>query len=516
MECSHIIDAYTNSKFLYRGVNRYRLTYSCGRCAGCISRQRTDWRVRSYYESLDCLRKPSSFILFDTLTYADDYIPHYSDIFPDMHIPGILDSYCFSRYDVQCFFKRLRISLVRAGYKYTSGQLRYILTSEYGSSEQTRGFKNTHRPHYHILFFVSFPISPVEFSRFVSRCWSYGKTDGVRPFESCDECPLKCYCRGNCLYQSPDYVINERLVNSNTSANLVKCVNYVTKYVSKDMYMTSQLENKAELLFRYLNPDYKDDILVYRRYRHFMSHVLPFHLQSQGFGLSLLSDDGARQMAIDSNSVVIPTGEKDIFRQVALPRYYQRKLFYNYEKVDGRVRWFLNDFGIETKVNQLDDKLARWKSDYRAYDSGISDSTLHDLALYANVYCGTLSDYQSLLLPYKEYYRKMLLPHSSDEQPLYINKATLRDRLTCGRFLSTRYSITSDGEVIYHGKQLHCEFLPYDGYVVVDDRCCVYWHGFDLMLSNYRRYKRDVGIYKDVAAYNRDKHLDYCKQIGLV
>ena len=147
MSCSNSIQGYTSARFLYRGPSVFRQVYTCGRCESCIRKQRTDWRVRSYYESLSTLRKRGAFVLFDTLTYSDVNIKRYCDIFPDMPIPALFNKFCFSRDDVQRFFKRLRVNLSRAGYRFKPEQLRYILTSEYGSSEKTRGFVNTHRPH---------------------------------------------------------------------------------------------------------------------------------------------------------------------------------------------------------------------------------------------------------------------------------------------------------------------------------------------------------------------------------
>ena len=516
MSCSHLINTYTNSKFLYRGVSRFRQTFTCGKCASCISKQRTDWRVRTYYECVDCLRDASNFVLFDTLTYCDDYIKKYSDIFPEMNIPAMLDKFCFSRADVQKFFKRLRINLKRAGYKFDSKDLRYILASEYGASEKTRGFENTHRPHYHILFFVRIPITPVDFSRFVSRAWQLGKTDGVRPYDDCSECPLRSYCRGKCLYQSSQYVESERVVRSNSYKNCMKCVNYLTKYVSKDMYIFGGLQNNIDTLWRFIYPDYQDDILLYRQYRRFCSQVLPFHLQSQGFGVSLLDDAVEREYFLRTNQVHLPTGEKDVVRSVALPRYYQRKLYYSFEKVDGRVRWFLTDYGVKSKVDQLDGKIRSFMSDYRAFDSKISESRLYDLALYKLVYRGTLSDYQSLMLPYKKYYFKLLSLHSVTEQPLYYNYCTKRDKMTIGSFLSTRYLVSSDGEIIFKGKQLHNEFIPYDGYVVVNDKVCPYWSGFERKLADFDRWRKIAADVRDVIQYENDVHIDYYKRLGML
>lgn len=517
MSCSHLIETYTNSKYIFRGPNRFRQSYECGKCSSCVSKHRTDWRVRAYYEILGCLKKNvGAFVLFDTLTYSDDHIKRYSDIFPDMSIPVLLDKPCFSRDDVQKFFKRLRINLYRAGYRFRSVDLRYILTSEYGSSEKTRGFLNTHRPHYHILFFVSFPINPVEFSRFVSRSWYLGKTDGVRPYDDCSFCPVKKFCRGTCIYQSVQYVLNERLVNTNTSGNCLKAVNYVTKYISKDLYIGNQLQNNVDLLFRYLYPDYLEDVFLYRKYRKFCGQVLPFHLQSLGFGMSLL-DSEEKDFIIETNKVRLPTGKANIVACVSLPRYYQRKLYYNYKKIDGRVVWSLSKFGIETKLRQLDNNISSFMREYRAFDKYISSSRLYDLALYKLVYRGTLTDYQSLFLPYKTYYRRLLSSHELEvERPLYYNFNTKRDKLTVGAFLSTSYSVTSDGEILFKGKQLHKEFIPYDGYLVVNDRVCSYWYGFDRKILAFNRWRRGVALSRDVVQTIFDSNVDYYKQLGLL
>ena len=443
MTCSHLIDGYTNAKYIYRGVSRFRQSFTCGRCSDCIRKQRTDWRVRSYYEARDFLRKPGSFILFDTLTYSDEHIKRYSDIFPELNIPELLNSTSFSRSDVQKFFKRLRINLKRAGYSYDSNQLRYILTSEYGSDEKINGFQRTHRPHYHVLFFVSFPISPIDFSRQVSRAWFLGKTDGVRPSDDCSECPVKKFCRGYCIYQSPEYVLNERIVNSSSPANTMKCVNYVTKYISKDMYNSDLLQQRVDLLWKYLSPDYRKSLPEYRKYRKFCLQVLPFHLQSRYFGLSLLSDADEKKYLVATNQVHLPTSDSSVVRSVALPRYYQRHLYYNYQKIDNRVVWTLNDFGIATKIRQLDGKISTFMRDFRAFDNSIKDDVLFQLSLYKTVYRGTLTDSQSLLLPYRDYYRKLLLPHDElTETPLYYNYNTKRDKLSVGSFLSPSYSVT--------------------------------------------------------------------------
>lgn len=517
MTCSNLIEGYTNAKYIFRGVSRFRQSFTCGRCSDCIRKQRTDWRVRTYYESRNILKKPNSFILFDTLTYSDEHIKRYSDIFPDLDIPELLNKTSFCRSDVQKFFKRLRINLRRAGYIFGSNELRYILTSEYGSDEKVNGFQRTHRPHYHVLFFVSFPISPIDFSRNVSRAWHLGKTDGVRPSDDCSDCPVRKYCKGYCLYQSPEYVQSERLVSSSSPSNTMKCVNYVTKYISKDMYNSDILLHRVETLWKYLSPDYRTNLLEYRKFRRFCSQVLPFHLQSQFFGYELLRDETEKKYIVATNQVHLPTSDASVVRSVALPRYYQRHLYYEYQKIDGRVKWSLTDYGLAQKVRQLDNKIISFMRDFRVFDSHIKDGELFQLSLYKNVYRGTLSDYQSLLLPYRGYYRKLLLPHDERvEKPLYCNYNTKRDKLSVGSFLSPSYSLSSDGEIIFKGKQLHKEFIPFDGYELVNDKTCPYWNGFDRRIAAFERWRKSIATSQDDIMRVVDKNTDYYRQLGLL
>ena len=509
MPCSYPITTFTNARYIYHGVSRWKNTYACGMCEACIRKHRGEWRVRSYYESQRCLRD-GGFVLFDTLTYSDDTIPKYSDIYPDMQIPKELDKYAFSRSDVQKFFKRLRINLKRNGYN-CDGKLRYILSSEYGSDG-----KCTHRPHYHLLFFVNFNIEPLALSRFISRSWPNGKTDGVRPFDDCKLCPVRKFCRGNCIYQNSNYVLSDRVITRNTSVNCMKCVNYLTKYISKDLFNWVNLSRRVDDLFDVIMPDYHTDYEKLKFYRRFRSQVLPFHLQSRGFGLFALENVQERLFIEKYNKIRVPSDKKDIVKAIALPRYYERKLYYNFEKIDGRVHWFLSDYGMRVKLQQLDNKINSFIAEYRAFDAKISSEKLYDLALYNCVYRNTISDVRSLLLPYKEYYRQCISPHYASETPMYFNFNTEKDKFYLGKFLAPSFKVSNDGEIIYHRKQLHKEFIPRNGYVVVTEKYCPFWSGFELLLAQFQQYKNNLGLVNDVIASIDDAQKDRYKMLGLL
>lgn len=93
----------------------------CNHCDVCKERKISSFVQRCKLETqcYDC--KP----WFVTLTYDNQHVPSH----------GV----CID--EVQRFLKRLRINLVRAGF---NKRIRYVLVGEYG--------KNTHRPHYHAIF----------------------------------------------------------------------------------------------------------------------------------------------------------------------------------------------------------------------------------------------------------------------------------------------------------------------------------------------------------------------------
>lgn len=104
-------------------IAKQEMVVPCGRCAFCSATRRTDWATRLHYEGL--LHYGSKFV---TLTYDDKFLNwEYGN--PQL-----------SKYDLQCWFKRVR----NAGYKF-----RYYAVGEYGS--------RTYRPHYHVLVFGDVP-----------------------------------------------------------------------------------------------------------------------------------------------------------------------------------------------------------------------------------------------------------------------------------------------------------------------------------------------------------------------
>ena len=133
------------------GADKEYLLVPCGHCEECNLKKQNDLVFRAYYEYLSC-QHDKGFVLFQTLTYSEE------------HVPLAGGFRFFRKKDLQKFLKRLRKKLCDAGYNVSDGQLRYLVSCEYGSKH--------YRPHYHFLFFVHFSIDPAVFDSLVRECWT--------------------------------------------------------------------------------------------------------------------------------------------------------------------------------------------------------------------------------------------------------------------------------------------------------------------------------------------------------
>lgn len=95
--------------------------FPCGQCLPCRINKRRVWSTRLWLETMS--HADNMPMIF--LSYDEDHVPRAED-----------GSLTLSKRDIQLYVKRLR----KAGYKF-----RYYIAGEYGPQ--------THRPHYHALFF---------------------------------------------------------------------------------------------------------------------------------------------------------------------------------------------------------------------------------------------------------------------------------------------------------------------------------------------------------------------------
>lgn len=309
---------YINPKFR----DSFLLQVPCNHCADCQSRNSQEWMYRTYYEFSDCISQ-GGFVYFDTLTYSNEYVPRISQF-------GWSDStdMCFNHKHITDFMKRLRISLAR---KY-SASCRYFLASEYGADNRF-----SHRPHYHVLFFVH-GCTWQQFSLLVAESWRFGRTDGIG-------------------YKSSYYVGSHNVIASQSDANFLRASNYVTKYVQKSCTFQKQLNKRINEALRSIAnkmPDsdsWLESVHASRVRQRLTRSINQFHRQSLHFGESAL-------MSLDINEL-FKTGTlyakhfKGILQPIGLPTYYKRKLFYELVEVDGNKIWQLTELGINYKIHRL-------------------------------------------------------------------------------------------------------------------------------------------------------------------
>lgn len=169
----------------------------CGKCSACLANRRKEWISRLRFEEFS-----SDASTFVTLTYDDDHIPSDRE---------------FDRAQVQRFLKRLRNA--SRDFHVPPFSLRYFLVGEYGSQ--------THRPHYHAIFFGVDMLTEFWLPRLVG-------------YDSAHNRPRFC---SDVLARIWPYGFN--VVGSVTSSS----IRYVSKYVSKSIGSNEAPKAKASRPF---------------------------------------------------------------------------------------------------------------------------------------------------------------------------------------------------------------------------------------------------------------------------
>lgn len=378
----------TNAKYFSLGsYKRLTFTVPCGHCAECQQQRKNEWYLRNYFEATSTWSK-GGYVLFDTLTYSDKYLPTFShtvsreygeDIFTNIDYSDIQeparelynslipanptaedlcnanvkltefvqsemlakDFSCFDYHDVQKFLKRLRINLSRDGY-HPESCLRYFLSSEYGHEEsyiddRGRHRTGTMRPHYHVLFYVTDPkLDALTLSEYVSDAWFLGRTDGV-------------------AYRGRAYVYNNAFGPAyiKDPSRLAGVQYYVTKYVTKDYEFEEKIDARIVTALKrwfMLDPTSPEYFQKRRELHRFMDQ---FHRQSVGFGAQALLNPEVLDSIMNEFVIKVPD-KVHITKSIPVPMYYVRKMFQRcVQDSEGTLHWIWTDCGREWKKSRV-------------------------------------------------------------------------------------------------------------------------------------------------------------------
>ena len=217
------------SKYFNRAtLHKVYFDVPCGQCAECLAAKRNEYYFRSYYQALDCWNH-GGYCLFDTLTYNNENVPHINDFITDSDLRfAESDNFtCFNYLDVRYFFVRLRRYLFSHGFD-PKDKLKYFLCSEYGEDP-----RYTHRPHYHVMFYVyDSALDPIFLSKAIDKCWQKGITDGEP-------------------YQGSSYVLRKRVFwRGSDELHMRSVCNYIGKYMTKDSEFSDTVTKRVEFLLR--------------------------------------------------------------------------------------------------------------------------------------------------------------------------------------------------------------------------------------------------------------------------
>lgn len=308
------------------------LEVPCGSCPDCQSMKLMEWRSRAWAEH-ESAKHDGGFTAFLTFTYNDEHLPTYKGV------P------CFCKSDVQKLMKNLRRRL--------NDELRhdvffrYLAVCEYGEADDC-----THRPHYHVEFFLHEFVPDDVFFMCAWCAWSEKPKKSIKTWKSL---PSSKGSKIRGTKRDIDMYIDSGLRgmvqlgknkdgNYDLHVNDVFGTNYVTKYITKDFHFFNQ---KNRLFYNYvvsrlpylgnnseikLNSEFvKNNPSLYLLQKEFCDVFKiydTFHLQSIGFGSYLMEQLSEFQIANSTFSMPDPkNNDKDV--PLPLPQYICRKLYYD-------------------------------------------------------------------------------------------------------------------------------------------------------------------------------------------
>lgn len=328
-----------NRKHFIPYVDKEYLKVPCGHCLECRNKRRNELYILSYFEYINAKNR-GGFTQFFTLTYDDEHLPTF----------GFRP--CFSRDDIQNYFKRVTSACKREFGK--DFKFRRLVTCEYGTKNR--------RPHYHFLVFVQSPCNHYKFRNILKRCWPYGFSFGS--WDNFGE------------------------------VNRPNGIRYVTKYVCKDTF-----DDSEEKQWLYSLNDVEHGVPLYLYYRA-LRHTA-FCLHSKKFGYCaldhILSDKSyipeymqtPWDVLLKRGEILVPCGENGTPQYVPIPRTLYRKLFYfvtwRYKRITKRDILLHQQHGTSVpkhKVQTFYIPNIHYKDRFKYEVSNYIDKTNADIQLY--------------------------------------------------------------------------------------------------------------------------------------
>lgn len=327
----------------YKDGTRPWLYVPCGTCEECRSTKSDNWYQRIMMEFAECRRHQGK-VVFVTFTYNDDHVPRYyydeELTVPLRDVDGniLKDSEGYERRKVildrngdpvtvqrsfPCFSKRDKDKFLNSFRKHfedvygltdnTSYRLKYLWASEYGL---TPGY--THRPHYHVLFFL-----PNEYLSAIQKDY---------PNLSLEQAVKSIFEHYWSDLNGFGFVGWSK--NSSVFVNSDFAPRYVSKYMNKDVSFYQQPE-----VAHYMKgvKRSKDDV----KYKA-VKHLLPKTWNSLEFGAGLIDyykDVESYINGIDFSKIIELKSQvkKGKTQMMHIPKYIKDKFYYEYDENGRKV-----------------------------------------------------------------------------------------------------------------------------------------------------------------------------------
>lgn len=362
--CLSTLTLPNNSKSGFQHIGLTK-TVPCGKCFDCLSQYQNEWYARAVFQYQDTVLNQGGLCSFITLTYADKYLPRYTDTFTNTQGKQVnFDVPCFNQWHIQRFIKYIK-RYCENYLSYTKEQIKeikYIICSEFGTH-------STKRSHYHGLLFFPTELSRYTLEQVLTYSWSVcDEADNGKTINEQNREPLGWFSFGSGGYKVIGY----------------SALKYTMKYTTKDVNGYNDIHN----LQSYINASPSH----YERIKKF----LPFHLQSQGFGIY-----GTQKLRLDeilSGQFIDPLKPKNIslrnpVNYIPVPKYILRKLFFTKPLIENNYKcgfeqhtelfYRLNDDLLRSRCDRIEKKYNDMLQSFDAFNQTFANvSELYDLESY--------------------------------------------------------------------------------------------------------------------------------------